>query len=162
MSRQTIQKQERVIEAVRQGLVGMAAVEFIHQSGFAITVHGIARHLKSLGGREKIESLIRSGMSNSEILKQCVPEADAMGVPAIAPTQPELFVDITHENPADPFEEPNHHLYDTVKISVRLPADVYEAVRLAARATQKTQNELIVEILTRSLSRMPEQLHHLD
>ena len=36
MARKSMAKQERVVEAVRQGLDGGAAVEFIQHSGFAM------------------------------------------------------------------------------------------------------------------------------
>ena len=162
MSKQQALKSERVIEAVRRGLEGDAAVDFIRQSGYAMTVSGIARHLKSMGGRGRVLSLIGEGATNVDILKACLPDVEIEGLNPAPPKQAELFVDMTSDVGAaddDPF---GHSLYDTVKINLRLPADVYEAVRLAARAEQKTQNELIVELLTRALSRVPEHLHMLD
>jgi predicted HicB family RNase H-like nuclease len=158
MTRQAPHKQERVIETVRLGLEGAAAVDFIHQSGFAISIPGIARYLKTLGGRTHVKELVDRGMSNIEILKACLPANELEGIPQAQPSQTELFVDMTRERNVETDEELSHHLYDTVKISLRLPADVYEAIRLASRAEQKTQNDLIVGILTRALSHMPERL----
>ena len=76
MAKQTNAKLERVVEAVRQGLEGDAAIEFIHQSGFAMTPAGIARHLRRMGGRGRIQELIDEGLTNVKILRTCLPEAD--------------------------------------------------------------------------------------
>ncbi|MCC6488948.1 MAG: ribbon-helix-helix protein, CopG family [Candidatus Hydrogenedentes bacterium] len=40
-------------------------------------------------------------------------------------------------------------------MSIKVPADLYEAIRLAAKAEGKSQNELIVDVLTSALSRIP-------
>lgn len=151
MTKQIRAKQERVIEAVRQGLEGDAAVEFIHQSGFAMTTAGIARHLRSMGGRAHVQDLIHQGLSNIEILAKCFPEDSPEGFPPEQPSQGELFED-AHDPLPFSIEGP---LYDTRKLSIRVPSDLYEAIRLAARGEGKSQNELIVEILTSALSRMP-------
>ena len=62
------QKQERVIEAVRRSLEGDAAIAFVRRSGFALTQAGIARHLRSMGGRRRVQELLESGNTNAEAL----------------------------------------------------------------------------------------------
>lgn len=151
MTKQIRAKQERVIEAVRQGFEGDAAVEFIHQSGFAMTPAGIARHLRSMGGRAQVQDFVHQGLTNVEILAKCFPEDAPEDLPPEQPSQGELFEDASDPLPFS-IDGP---LYDTRKLSIRVPSDLYEAIRLAARGEGKSQNELIVEILTSALSRMP-------
>jgi len=154
MVMQAQQKQERVIEAVRCGLEGDDAVEFIRQSGFAMTPSGIARHLRKLGGRGNIVALIAAGRSNLEILQTVYTEIDADLEAAHVPSQQELFA----ENPPGPKVPENllHHqdLFESTKITLKLPNDLHEALRLAAKAENTTQSQLIVDILTSALSRM--------
>jgi hypothetical protein len=149
-------KQERVIEAVRRGLEGDAAVEFICQSGYAMNTAAIARHLRNMGGRGHIRQLIRQGLSNAEILRACFPGESLEGIPPAEPRQEELFDDEPPFPVRLPAESDDVPLYETVKISLRVPADLYEAIRLAAKAENKTQSRLIIEILTAALARMPE------
>lgn len=156
MTSQARAKQERIIEAVRRGLEGDAAIEFVCQSGYAMNTASIARHLRSLGGRGHIEQLISEGKSNIEILQLCFPEEDIVRLPAAPPTQFELFEE--EARPMTPLGEPEDSpLYETVKLTVHLPADLYEALRMAARAENRTRNEIIVDILTSALSQMPER-----
>lgn len=157
LTEQAIAKKERVIEAVRQGLEGDAAVEFIQQSGHAITPTGIARHLRRLGGRAHVQELIEAGKTNLEIIELFHPEANLEPF-RNEPSQGELF----HREEAAAFppktESPHAGdapLYETTKMTLRLPSDVYEAVRLAAKAENKTHNDLVIEILTAALARMP-------
>jgi hypothetical protein len=151
MTKQVRAKQERIIEAVRRGLEGDAALEFIHQSGFAMTTSGIARHLRGMGGRGHVQELLQQDFSNVEILAQIFPEDAPDDLPPERPNQQELF---DEEADALPFSS-DTPLYDTRKLSIRIPSDLYEAIRLAARGEGKSQNELIVDILTSALSRMP-------
>ncbi len=155
MPMQTLAKRERIIEAVRHGFEGDAAVEFIHQNGYAMSTAGIARHLRAMGGRGKIQDLINDGKTNRQVLEICFPEADLSEVPWVEPSQGELFH--AESEPVGPVtdEDERRPLYETAKISARVPADVYEAIRLAAKAEHKSQNQLIVEILTTALSNMP-------
>ena len=74
MSGQQRAKQERIIEAVRHGLEGDAAVDFVHQSGFAMTRAGVARHLGSMGGIVKVQEAIAEGKSNLDILHDAFPD----------------------------------------------------------------------------------------
>jgi len=150
---QTRQKQERIIEAVRLGLEGDAAVEFLCRNGYATTSASIARHLRQLGGRKTVEKLIEEGKSNAEVLQAAFPGESPAVVPHKPPRQRELF-------DAPPAAPPrllgaDVPLYETTKLTLRLPRDVYEAVRVAAKAENKPQNQLIVDILTAALSRMP-------
>lgn len=148
-------KQERVVEAVRHGFDGDAAVEFIHQNGYAIAPAGIARHLRIMGGRGRIQELIAAGKSNVEILAACFPDDDLSDFEPTPPSQGELFAEDEVAAVTIPFELPDAPLYETAKLTVRLPADLYEAIRIAARIENKPQNQLIVEILTSALSKMP-------
>jgi len=151
----TTEKQERVIEAVRRGLEGDAAVAFIRNSGYAMSPVGIARHLKSLGGRAAVEELIAEGRGNIEIINLLNPEADTGALPVPEPSQQELFVDLTAGDHGPALDDLERGGFESTKMTLRLPTDVYEALRLAARAENRTQNELIVEILTSALSQMP-------
>lgn len=143
MTRHVREKQERIVEAVRQGLEGEDAVRFIHESGFAMSPSGIARHLRTLGGRGFIRDLVDEGKSNEEILAVCVPD-----IKAERPSG-------AHESNDTADDWSGKPLYDTTKISVKLPSEVYEAIRLAAKAERKTQSQMIVELLTRALSDRP-------
>lgn len=151
MARQTEAKIERIIEAVRHGLEGLAAVEFIQKSGYAVTQTGIARHLRTLGGRGRVQDLINEGKSNLEIIECCYPAAELDELRKVPPLQGELF----DEGPSTLFDIPEAPLYETAKLTIRIPTDLYEAIRLAARGENKTQNELIVDILTSALAQLP-------
>ncbi len=156
MSKQTTQaKQERIIEAVRHGLEGMAAVEFIQNSGFAMTTAGIARNLRAMGGRGRVQELVNDGKTNIEIMQLCFPEEDLSHLHPEPPSQQELFEGAasTRRSTVVPFRD--DPLYETRKMSIKVPADLYEAIRLAAKAEGKSQNELIVDVLTSALSRIP-------
>lgn len=159
MSKQLAAKRERVIEAVRHGLEGEAAVEFIHQCGYAMTVAGIARHLRCMGGRGRVQELINAGKSNQEILDIYFPGEETL--PPLPPDQPELFEEafvIDH----GPLTFPGAPEFETTKLTIKLPTELYEAVRIAARAEGKTQNQLIVDILGATLGQLPrrEDIEH--
>ena len=149
-------KQERVLEAVRRGLEGDAALEFVHESGFAMKAPGFARHVGALGGRERIEELIAQGLSNVDILRARFPD-DAFDIAeATPPEQRDLFGKDAAPVRLETLDDAP--LYETTKLTISLPSDVYEAIRLAAKAEKKSRNALIAELLTASLSRMPRQL----
>ena len=150
---QTRQKQERIIEAVRLGLEGDAAVEFLCRSGHAMTSPAIARNLRLLGGRKALEDLIGQGMSNADVLQLACPEDTRYPIPRQPPTQRELFQPVP--NPADGADDDHMSLYETTKRTIHLPRDLDEAIRIAAKAENKPQNQLIIDILTTALSRMP-------
>ena len=76
MIQQFRSNQDRVTEAVRHGLEGLAGGEFIQQSGYAMTSPGIAKHLRSMGGRGHLQQMIADGKSNLEILEECFPGDD--------------------------------------------------------------------------------------
>lgn len=120
-----------------------------------MTQSGYRRHLTRMGGRDNVERLIRSGKNNREIMEFLFPQADLSVLPLEPPVQGELFVDLTVAGPREPLP-PDSPVYDTVKLTLHLPADVYEALRLAARGEGKTQNQLIVDLLTTALSRGPD------
>ena len=144
-------KLEAVVEAVRRQLEGDEAAECVRQLGFAMNVAGLARHLHQLGGRGKVEELIDAGYVNREIV--------AMQKPAPKPPkgdkllgQPELF------NAAATTPPPERPLYETVKATFTLPADLDEALRLAAKGERKSKNQLVVEMLTGALARLPRMI----
>ncbi len=159
---QTHAKQERIIEAVRQGLEGDAAVEFVCRGGFAMNTSAIARHLRHMGGRGRIQHYLKRGLSNAEILQACHPEAVPPEKPPAPPQQAELFHIPPPVPDADPEATGDAPLYETAKLTLRLPSDLYEAIRLAARAENKTQSQLVTDILTSVLSRMPEPSDHIS
>lgn len=154
-AKQTKAKQERIIEAVRHGLEGDSAVEFIHQGGYAMTQAGIARHLRLMGGRGRIQELVAEGLTNIDILARCFPEEDLSDLDVPPPSQGELFEEEAVATPHPSRVSGGIPLYETAKLTVRVPADLYEAIRLAAKVEGKTQNQLIVDILTSTLSKMP-------
>jgi hypothetical protein len=149
-------KQERVIEAIRQGLEGDAAVEFLCGSGFPMTSVSVVRNLRQMGGRQRILQLIEEGKSNTETLRVIFPEDLAEAIPSQPPEQCELFVESSRpmESASESFEDVP--LYETAKLTLRIPSDLYEAIRIAARAEHKSQSQLIIEILSATLARMPE------
>ena len=138
-------KLEAVVEAIRRQLEGEQAAECVRQLGFAMNVAGLARHLHQLGGRGKVEELIDAGYVNREIvaMQKPAPKSDKLL------GQPELF------NAAATTPPPERALYETVKVQFTLPADLDEALRLAARGERKSKNQLVVEMLTAALARLP-------
>ena len=150
---QTRAKLERIVEAVRQGLEGDAAVEFVMRNGFAINTAAIARHLRAMGGRGRIHELIRKRKSNADIVRICLDGMAPETAIPLPPKQDDLFPPARQSDDASLSD--GHPLYDTTKVSLRLPSDLFEAIRLAAKAEGTTQNQLIVDLLTRSLSRLP-------
>ena len=148
-------KQERIIEAVRHGLEGLAAVESIQQSGYAMTSAGIAKHLRSMGGRGHIMDLIEAGKTNFEILQGCFPEDDLSHMKPVPPSQEELFGQQGGGHSIHRFMPHSENLYEMRKMAIKVPADLYEAIRLASKAEGKSQNDLIVDVLTSALSRVP-------
>jgi predicted HicB family RNase H-like nuclease len=151
MTRQSHFKQERIIEAVRQGCEGDATIEFMHQSGYAMTAAGISRHLKKLGGRGRVASMVEEGRSNVEILEACLPDEDLSEVRRLLPEEGDLF-----GASAAVVRVENAPLYSTTKLTIQIPSELYEAVRAAAQAERKSLNRLIVDLLSESLSRLPE------
>ena len=153
-------KQERIIEALRQGLEGDAAIAFLHQSGYAITSAGIARYLRMMGGRKQVMDYIAAGKSNIEIMKLCFPNANLSDIHPIPPHQDDLF----HKalSAGTTFHElgDEYPVYDTTKLTIRVPSDLYEAIRLASKAERIPQNQLIVDILTTALGNMPRRTNN--
>lgn len=154
MPKQLAAKRERVIEAVRQGLEGDAALEFIHQSGYAMTAAGVAKHLRGMGGRGKILELIAQGLSNPEILREFHPD-EAEELPPTPPDQSELFTGEEAGAHHGPLPFPGAPEFESTKLTVKLPTDLYEAVRLAAHGEGKTLNQFVIEILTHTLGQLP-------
>lgn len=154
MPKQLGAKRERIIEAVRLGLEGDAAVEFIRQSGYAMSSAGVAKHLRGMGGRGKIAELIGQGVSNLEILRECYP-AEAGERPPVPPDQPELFAEDEFGAQHGTLPIPGAPEFESIKLTVKLPTDLYEAIRLAAHGERKTINHFVTEILTHSLGQLP-------
>jgi hypothetical protein len=151
----TRQKQERVIEAVRRGLEGEAAVAFVRQSGFLVTPMGLVRHLRALGGRARILERIQEGKSNVEILELQFPAERLTRLQPAPQEQAELFgaVDLSHEPVNLPNLLPGD--FDTTRLTLRVPNDLYHTLGIAARVEGINRNQLIVDILTSALSRTP-------
>ncbi|MBI2421676.1 MAG: hypothetical protein HYV27_02520 [Candidatus Hydrogenedentes bacterium] len=151
-------KLERIVEAVRLGIEGEDAVHFIHSAGFAMTSRGIARQLQAMQGRAHVESLIAQGKSNVEILESCFPQEAFEEQRRIPPQQEDLFGE--PRGAANPvlLTMTKPEAFESTKMTLRLPTDLYEAIRLAAKAEDKSQGQLIIDILTSALSRMPEGL----
>ncbi|MBI1321501.1 MAG: hypothetical protein GC168_21490 [Candidatus Hydrogenedens sp.] len=154
MARTSRLKQERVVEAVRLGLEGDEALSFIHQSGFALTGAGVARHLKALGGRGKVLAAIAEGLTNREILERVFPGDDLDEVPVHEPEQPELFKAEKRDD-EDGLADPPGGGFEHTKLTLTLPTDLYQAISLAARAEKKSRADLIIEVLTAQLSLLP-------
>lgn len=149
-------KLERIVEAVRLGLDGDSAVDFVHQSGFAVTTTGIARHLRKMGGRGYIVALINEGRSNWEILQAAYPEDRYEHLTVLPPSQGDLFT----ESPKVPHNLlPFKDLFESTKITLNLPNDLLEAIKIAARVEKTTRAQLIIDILTSAMSRIPEWPH---
>lgn len=153
MPSKSVEKRERVIEAVRRCLEGDAAVEFIRNSGYAMNVAGIARHLRNLGGRGRIQELLDAGKSNEEILLACAPAPSSKGSKREPILQGELFTGKSRKFGKLP--DKDSPLYNMTKLSVRIPSELYEALRAAAHSQGKSQNQIVVDTLTQSLSRVP-------
>lgn len=153
MAKNAQHKQELVIEAVRRGLDEGEAVNFVRQSGFAFTAAGLARHLRSMGGRGRVLELINAGKTNEDILEVCFGPAEEESEREPDPT-PKLE---PHQSPLSNIVDLRATAqFETRKVSIRLPGDLYEAIRLAAKGEGMSQNELIVDMLTNALSRVPQ------
>jgi hypothetical protein len=158
----TRQKQERIIEVVRRGLEGETAVAFMRQSGFLVTPLGLVRHLRTLGGRAHLLELIHEGKSNVEILELQFPAERLSRLHSAPQEQADLFggVDLSHEPVSLPNLLPGD--FDTTRLTLRVPNDLYHALGIAARVEGVNRNQLIVDILTAALSRTPGPDRFLD
>ena len=157
MAAQQRAKQERVIEAVRHGLEGEATVDFVRQSGFAITRAGIARHLSALGGIVKVQEAIAAGQSNLDILQAAYPETSLDELKSQTPDQGELFINSSAPQNPTPYTPIQRQAFETRKLTLTIPSDLHETLKLAAKGEGKTRNDLITEILTQALAHMPRQ-----
>jgi hypothetical protein len=155
MAKNAIHKQTLVIEAVRRGLQEGDAVEFVRQSGYAISESGVARHLRGMGGRGRVLELINAGKTNEEILDVCFgTDEESASEPDPTPAME------AHESPLSNIVDLRATAqFETRKVQLRLPGDLYEAIRLAAKGEGMSQNQLIVELLTNALSRVPDTKH---
>lgn len=160
MQKQLHLKQERIIEAVRRGLEGDALIGFIHESGYAINPMAVLRFLRIMGGRIRIQEGIARGLTNREILQLGIPEADLSEIPETPPRQVELFENKEITEGPIAFRPAFPELFETTKMTLSLPSDLYESVRLAAKAEGKSKTQLIVDILTTALSRTPMMDRH--
>ena len=48
---------------------------------------------------------------------------------------------------------------ETIRVSMRIPMDVFEAIGLAAHAEGMTRQELVIRLLTMGLSQMPRSIY---
>ena len=154
MAGQSTLKRERIIEAVRKGLRGEAIIDFVHESGYALSETGFERHLTKMGGLGQLKTYFDSGLSNLEILSTCFPELGLEDlekiVSSVTPLHsiaPALRRGAAHAEPPE---------FATTKLTITVPSELYEAIRAAAQAEVTSQNQLIVDLLTTALSRKPE------
>ena len=75
--------------------------------------------------------------------------------PAQPPTQCELFDEAGAENPHSPLPAASAPLYETTKLTLRIPTDLYTAIQIASKVEGKSRSALIIEILTSALSQIP-------
>jgi hypothetical protein len=162
VSKQIRQKQERCIEAIRQRLVGDAAVAFVHDCGFAMTESAFQRHVHALGGRDKIVSLFGENKTNIDILSLHFPKEDFSLLASERLHQGDLFVADAKAAGTVPFAKSNAEEFETTKLTLNLPSDLHQALRMASKAEGKNKTQLIVEILTAAMSQLPEQLEDED
>ena len=153
MTRQTEAKQERIIEAVRQGFDGGEIVEFVHQNGYALTDGTLERHLRKMGGLPRLQVLLDEGLTNVQVLEQCMPEENLRDLKVKLQLREVGAKGQDSNKGADSGEDVP--IYATTKITLTLPSDLYEALRAAAHAEMKSQNRLITELLTEGLSNRP-------
>lgn len=156
MTRQTEEKQERIVEAVRQGCEDTASiVDFVHENGYALTEGTLERHLYKLGGLPRLKSLVDEGLTNFEVLEACLPEKNLDALKVSISTKESLRGGLhVVERDEDANDAP---VYATTKVTLSLPSELYEAIRAAAHSEQKSQSQLVAELLTAALSRAPEQ-----
>lgn len=151
MGRRAEAKRDRVVEAMRRGFEGDAAVEFVQQSGFAVSVAGLARHLRTLGGRDRVLKLVQQGLSNEEIMERSISQNETRRRKAVPRKLGEAK---TSSNRSEERRIVDDALFPTKRLSLNVPTELYEAIRLAARTEGKTQSQLISELLISGLSRM--------
>lgn len=157
MTKQIRRKQERCIEAVREGLEGDGAVAFIHDCGFAMTESAMTRHLQTLGGRDAVSKCIDENMTNVEILSLHFSGEDFSELNQALSQQGDLFVKDAKSGGTIPFSRDSTEEFETTKITLSIPSDLYQALRMASKAEGKNKTQLIVEILTMAMSRLPAQ-----
>jgi hypothetical protein len=136
-------------------LEGDAALSFVRQSGYLTTPLGLVRHLRALGGRASVLERIHEGKSNVEILELQFPAERLSRLRPAAQEQADLFgaEDLSHEPVSLPNLLPGD--FDTTRLMLRVPNDLYHALGIAARVEGVNRNQLIVDILTSALSRTP-------
>lgn len=160
MAGQSTVKRERIIEAVRQGLCGEAIVDFVRTSGHALSGTGFERHLAKMGGLDQVKTYVDSGLSNVEILTTCFPELDLEDLEkVIVSVTPFRSISPALRRGAGRVELPE---FATTKLTLTIPSELYEAIRAAAQGEGTSQNQLIVDLLTTALSRMPESAASAD
>jgi len=155
-------KQERIVEALRLGLDGERAVGFVRENGYAMTTRGMNRHLGALGGSEQVLRLIGEGFSNDQVLQRCLPEDEELQAKVIPPNQPALFEEEEPEPTTVPLRKPRSIAFEHTKLTLNMPNDLYAAIKMAAYAEGKTRTQLVVDILTHTLSRLPGPLSASD
>lgn len=147
-------KQERIIEAVRMGLEGDAALDFVREGGYALTPNGMVRYLRQMGGRGEIAAHIKAGKSNLDILQELYPEEEVHLSLLQRPSQGVLFEETSTPSPS-PFLHASPQPFESTKMTVYFPNELYEALRLYAHAQGKSRNDAVIELIRASLSRLP-------
>jgi len=154
-------KQERIIEAVRMGLEGDAALDFVREGGYALTPNGMVRYFRQMGGRGAIAAHIKAGKTNLDILQALYPEEEVRLSLLQRPSQGVLFEESAAPS-ASPFLHAPPPLFESTKMTVYLPNELYEALRLYAHAQGKSRNDAVVELVMAALSRMPNWTEEQD
>ena len=157
MTKQIRRKQERCIEAVRQRLENEDALAFIHECGFAMTESEMLRHRQSFGGREVILLRIGENKSNVKILSSHFQKEDFSDRNIEVSHQDDLFAKNPTATGTIPFAKDSTEEFETTKITLGIPSDLYQALRMASKAEGKNKTQLIVEILAVAMSRLPKQ-----
>lgn len=153
MSKRTRQRQERVLDCVRQQLDGAAALAFLRQHGLRVSEPVLDRLVRSLGGHDRLLEQMEAGLSNAEILAQCAALEDDTNKDG-PDRQSELF-SMQDFPTLERGVFPGLTGLETTKMTLRVPTDLYEALGFAARGEGTTRTQLVIDLLTHALSRMP-------
>lgn len=153
MSKRTRRRQERVLECVRLQLEGDAALAFLRQHGLRVSEPVLGRLIRSLGGREHLLEQMQAGLPDAEILAQCTALDDDTNQDG-PDRQAELF-SMQDFPTLERGVFPSMTGLETTKMTLRVPTDLYEAIGFAARAEGTTRTQLVIDLLTHALSRMP-------
>jgi len=157
VNRQSKAKLECLLQALREGCRGSHAAAYVRRSGFALTAPGVEQRLRQLGGEAAVYARIAAGWSNAEIVEEAFPGENLEWMKGLPPKQGELFEALpSAANTAALWPAAKAAPFESTRITLRVPSDLYEAICIAARVEQTSRTQLIVDLLTSALSRIPE------